>query len=117
MTSAASSAEAPGIERVYWWSRDAIFQMKRIEELRLIRHHGLAGFFLIHHDLLELAREVAARAAAVLLIGEAADEFERLFGAAGTRITYHATVLAGVHVGENAMVGAVAAGQQGGLYR
>ncbi len=26
----------------------------------------------------------------------------------GTRITYHATVLAGVHVGENAMVGAVA---------
>jgi acetyltransferase-like isoleucine patch superfamily enzyme len=27
---------------------------------------------------------------------------------AGTRITYHATVLAGVHVGENAMVGAVA---------
>ena len=29
------------------------------EELRLIRHHGLAGFFLIHHDLLVLAREVA----------------------------------------------------------
>jgi acetyltransferase-like isoleucine patch superfamily enzyme len=28
--------------------------------------------------------------------------------APGTRITYHATVLAGVHVGENAMVGAVA---------
>ena len=26
----------------------------------------------------------------------------------GTRVTYHATVLAGVHVGENAMVGAVA---------
>lgn len=28
--------------------------------------------------------------------------------AAGVRITYHATVLAGVHVGENAMVGAMA---------
>jgi len=29
------------------------------EELRLIRQHKLAGFFLIHYDLLELAREVA----------------------------------------------------------
>lgn len=29
------------------------------EELRLIEHHGLAGFFLMHRDLLELAREVA----------------------------------------------------------
>ena len=27
--------------------------------MRLIRKHDLAGFFLIHHDLLELAREVA----------------------------------------------------------
>jgi UDP-N-acetylmuramoylalanine--D-glutamate ligase len=34
-------------------------------------------------DMTDLAREVAARAAAVLLIGEAADEFEALFGAAG----------------------------------
>jgi error-prone DNA polymerase len=29
------------------------------EELRLIEHHGLAGFFLLHRDILELAREVA----------------------------------------------------------
>ena len=30
------------------------------EELRVIRKLGLSGFFLLHHDLLELAREVAA---------------------------------------------------------
>ncbi len=30
------------------------------EELRLIAHHGLCGFFLIYHDLFDLAREVAA---------------------------------------------------------
>src|SRR4051794_1591537 len=30
------------------------------EELRVIRGLGLAGFFLLHHELLELAREVAA---------------------------------------------------------
>ncbi len=29
------------------------------EELRVIRHLGLSGFFLLHRDLLELAREVA----------------------------------------------------------
>jgi error-prone DNA polymerase len=29
------------------------------EELRVIRSLGLSGFFLLHHDLLELAREVA----------------------------------------------------------
>jgi error-prone DNA polymerase len=29
------------------------------EELRLIRRLGLSGFFLLHHDMLELAREVA----------------------------------------------------------
>jgi error-prone DNA polymerase len=29
------------------------------EELRIIEKLGLAGFFLLHHDLLELAREVA----------------------------------------------------------
>ncbi len=29
------------------------------EELRLVSHHNLAGFFLIYRDLLELAREVA----------------------------------------------------------
>jgi error-prone DNA polymerase len=30
------------------------------EELRVIRHLGLSGFFLLHRDMLELAREVAA---------------------------------------------------------
>ncbi len=30
------------------------------EELKTIRHLGLSGFFLLHHELLELAREVAA---------------------------------------------------------
>jgi error-prone DNA polymerase len=30
------------------------------EELGTIRHLGLSGFFLLHHELLELAREVAA---------------------------------------------------------
>ena len=30
------------------------------EELKVIRHLGLSGFFLLHHELLELAREVAA---------------------------------------------------------
>jgi error-prone DNA polymerase len=29
------------------------------QELRVIAHLGLAGFFLLHHDMLELAREVA----------------------------------------------------------
>ena len=30
------------------------------EELRLVQHHKLCGFFLVYRDLLELAREVAA---------------------------------------------------------
>jgi error-prone DNA polymerase len=30
------------------------------EELRLIEHHGLCGFFLVYADLFDLAREVAA---------------------------------------------------------
>ena len=30
------------------------------EELRLVDHHGLSGFFLVYHDIFELAREVAA---------------------------------------------------------
>jgi error-prone DNA polymerase len=30
------------------------------EELRVIRHLGLSGFFLLHRDMLELARDVAA---------------------------------------------------------
>ena len=33
------------------------------EELRVIDALGLAGFFILHRDLLELAREVAARGA------------------------------------------------------
>jgi error-prone DNA polymerase len=31
------------------------------EELRLVRKHGLSGFFLIYRDLLELSRDVAAQ--------------------------------------------------------
>jgi error-prone DNA polymerase len=34
-------------------------QRRLREELRIIQALGLAGFFLLHHDLLELAREVA----------------------------------------------------------
>jgi error-prone DNA polymerase len=30
------------------------------EELRLVEHHGLSGFFLVYHDIFELARDVAA---------------------------------------------------------
>ena len=30
------------------------------EELRLIEHHKLSGFFLVYHDIFDLAREVAA---------------------------------------------------------
>jgi len=35
-------------------------QRRLAEELRLIEHHGLSGFFLVYHDLFDLAREVAA---------------------------------------------------------
>ena len=38
---------------------DAVEQRMQ-EELRLVRKHGLSGFFLIYRDLLELSREVAA---------------------------------------------------------
>jgi error-prone DNA polymerase len=34
-------------------------EAKLKEELATIRHLGLSGFFLLHHDLLDLAREVA----------------------------------------------------------
>ena len=44
-------------------------------------------------DMTELAREVAARVESVILIGEAADEFERLFGAAGARNVERASTL------------------------
>ncbi len=39
------------------------------EELRVIDHLGLAGFFLLHHDMLELAREVAVEVRGVGGIG------------------------------------------------
>ena len=35
-------------------------EARMAEELRLIEHHNLSGFFLVYRDLLELAREVAA---------------------------------------------------------
>ncbi len=35
-------------------------EQRLTEELRLIEHHGLAGFFLIHHEIFQLAHEVAA---------------------------------------------------------
>jgi len=31
------------------------------EELRLVEHHGLSGFFLVYRDIMNLAREVALR--------------------------------------------------------
>jgi error-prone DNA polymerase len=34
-------------------------QARLEQELRVIEHLGLAGFFLLHHEMLELAREVA----------------------------------------------------------
>ena len=40
------------------WRREA--EQRLAVELRLIRLHGLAGFFLLHHEILEPAREVAA---------------------------------------------------------
>jgi error-prone DNA polymerase len=39
---------------------DAVEQRLQ-EELRLVRKHGLSGFFLIYRDLLELSRDVAAQ--------------------------------------------------------
>ena len=50
------------------------------QELATIRHLGLSGFFLLHHDLLELAREVAARGARPALgaLGPAAGARARL---------------------------------------
>ena len=39
------------------WRREA--EQRLATELALIRRHDLAGFFLLHHEILELAREVA----------------------------------------------------------
>src|ERR687890_2250762 len=48
-------------EERYGRSSDAAAAAARLdEELRVIRHLGLSGFFLLHRDMLELAREVAA---------------------------------------------------------
>ena len=41
--------------------RRAAARVRLDEELALIAHHDLAGFFLLHRDILELAREVALR--------------------------------------------------------
>jgi error-prone DNA polymerase len=35
-------------------------ESRLVEELRLVEHHRLSGFFLVYHDLFDLAREVAA---------------------------------------------------------
>src|SRR5436853_590948 len=39
--------------------RDAA-ERRLAEELRLVEHHKLSGFFLVYHDLFDLARQVAA---------------------------------------------------------
>src|ERR671917_480634 len=44
-------------EERYAGRREALGRLE--EELRVIRHLGLSGFFLLHRDMLELAREVA----------------------------------------------------------
>src|SRR5688572_2099106 len=44
-------------EERYAGRPDALGRLE--EELRVIRHLGLSGFFLLHRDMLELAREVA----------------------------------------------------------
>ncbi len=45
------------VEERYPGRSDALARLE--EELRVIRHLGLSGFFLLHRDMLELAREVA----------------------------------------------------------
>ena len=47
------------LQRRYAAAARAEAQRRLGEELRIIGNLGLAGFFLLHHDLLELAREVA----------------------------------------------------------
>src|SRR6185312_14115342 len=50
------------LERRYTGSAHMAAARARLdEELRLIERHGLAGFFLLHRDILEMARDVAAR--------------------------------------------------------
>lgn len=48
------------LERRYAGRRTLLRARARLaEELAVIRRHGLSGFFLLHRDVLELAREVA----------------------------------------------------------
>jgi error-prone DNA polymerase len=47
------------LTRRYAGSARAEAERRLEQELRIIQALGLAGFFLLHHDLLELAREVA----------------------------------------------------------
>jgi error-prone DNA polymerase len=42
-------------------TRRAEARIRLDEELALIAHHGLSGFFLLHREILEIAREVALR--------------------------------------------------------
>jgi error-prone DNA polymerase len=50
------------LERRYAGSPNLHEARRRLdEELALIEHHRLAGFFLLHGDILELARDVAVR--------------------------------------------------------
>jgi error-prone DNA polymerase len=48
------------VQRYEGTSRRAEAERRLEEELALIRELRLSGFFLLHHDMLELAREVAA---------------------------------------------------------
>ena len=50
-----STGATPPPPHAYAWMRGARLD----EELRLIEELGLAGFFLLHHEVLELAREIA----------------------------------------------------------
>ena len=50
------------LERRYAHSTLVLEARERLdEELALIAHHRLAGFFLLHREILEMAREVASR--------------------------------------------------------
>ncbi|HEX3692526.1 MAG TPA: DNA polymerase III subunit alpha [Solirubrobacteraceae bacterium] len=58
-----SHAERPGAAEGRRCARAALAQAEArlAEELAVIARLGLAGFFLLHHEMLELAREVACR--------------------------------------------------------
>ncbi|HUH08010.1 MAG TPA: DNA polymerase III subunit alpha [Egibacteraceae bacterium] len=51
---------AQAMEAKYAPEEQAAARERLDEELRLIAHHGLAGFFLVYHEVLELAVQVAA---------------------------------------------------------